>query len=236
MPKMKRPNAQKHGAFAATTILPGENPREFEELLSDLVEEWTPDGPTEEDAVLSLAKCIWRKRRVQRFLETELMKNILDPGHASYDESLGLLGFAAIMATTPEVAFDSYAHRCLREERIKYLRKKFPWRDFKSTSKWAQAIINEINSVLLPALTIDLRELNDRVLLQRSSATLSQDLFKHELALDERLDAMIDRAIKRLVHTKMMKQMMSQTSTEQADDQLTRVQNSKPNRLGKIVN
>jgi spore coat polysaccharide biosynthesis protein SpsF (cytidylyltransferase family) len=74
------------------------------------------------------------------------------------------------------------------------------------------------------------------VLLLQSAGTLTQELFKHELALDERLDAMIDRAIKRLVHTKMMKQMMSQTSTEQADDQLSRVQNSKSNRLGKIVN
>jgi hypothetical protein len=236
MPKLKRPNAQKHGAFAATTILPGEDPREFAELLSALVEEWTPVGPTEEDAVLSLAKCIWRKRRVQRFIEAELMRNLFDPRHASYDEHLGLLGFAAVMAETPEVAFDSYAPRCLREERIKYLQGEFPRGDFKSTSEWAQAIISEIHSVLLPAVTIDDPEVEAKASWLQSSATLSQDLFKHELALDERLDAMIDRAIKRLVHTKMMKQMMSQTSTEQADDQLTRVQNSKPNRLGKIVN
>jgi hypothetical protein len=74
------------------------------------------------------------------------------------------------------------------------------------------------------------------MLLLQSSATLSQEFFKHELALDERLDAMIDRAIKRLVHTKAMKQMMGQTPTEQADDQFTKVRNNKPNRLGKIVN
>jgi len=86
----------------------------------------------------------------------------------------------------------------------------------------------------LPALTIDVPKLNDMVSLLQSSATLTQDLFKHELSLDERLDSMIDRAIKRLVHTKMMKQMM--TLTEQADDQLAKVQNSKANRLGKVVN
>jgi hypothetical protein len=39
---------------------------------------------------------------------------------------------------------------------------------------------------------------------------------------------MIDRAIKRLVHTKMIKQMIGQTSTEQADDQLTKVQTASP--------
>jgi hypothetical protein len=48
MPKVKRPNALKHGAFAETAIVPGEDPREFEELFSALVEEWTPVGPTEE--------------------------------------------------------------------------------------------------------------------------------------------------------------------------------------------
>ena len=236
MPKVKRPNAQKHGAFAETAILPGEDPREFAELLSDLVEEWTPVGPTEQDAVLSVAKAIWRKRRVQRFLEAELAKNMFDHRHASYDESLGLAAFALFMANTPEEAFDSYAHRCLREDRIKYLQAKFPRGNFKSTSEWAQAIISEIKSVLLPALTTGVPELDDWVSLLQSSGTLTQELFKHELALDERLDAMIDRAIKRLVHTKVMKQMMGQTSREQAEDQLTNVQSSKPNRLGKIVN
>lgn len=33
--KWKRPNAYKHGAFATTTIVPGENPKEFEALHSD---------------------------------------------------------------------------------------------------------------------------------------------------------------------------------------------------------
>jgi hypothetical protein len=66
--KWKRPNAHKHGVFGATAILPGEDEREFDELHSALVEEWLPAGATEEDAVLSIAKAVWRKRRVQRFL------------------------------------------------------------------------------------------------------------------------------------------------------------------------
>jgi hypothetical protein len=62
--KPKRPNAHKHGAFAKTAILPGEDPLEFEYLHHALIEEWKPIGPTEEDAVLSIAKGMWRKRRV----------------------------------------------------------------------------------------------------------------------------------------------------------------------------
>src|SRR5262249_46302446 len=65
-------HAVKHGAFAKTAILPGEDRREFEELHSALIEEWAPVGPTEEDAVLSIAKGVWRKRRLQKFLHAEI--------------------------------------------------------------------------------------------------------------------------------------------------------------------
>ena len=63
----KRLNALKHGVFSPITILPGEDPREFSALHSETVKEWAPIGPTEEDAVLSIAKGIWRKRRLQKF-------------------------------------------------------------------------------------------------------------------------------------------------------------------------
>ena len=87
------------------------------------------------------------------------------------------------------------------------------------TSEWAQAVINEINSVLLPATLGGLKEMADVVGLSQSAATLSNDLFKQELALDERLDAIIDRAVKRLIQTKAMKQMLGQTGAERVDVQ-----------------
>lgn len=70
--RQKRPNAQKHGAYATTLIVSGEDPQEFQDLYSGLAEEWMPVGATEEDAVLSIAKAVWRKRRVQKFLEDQL--------------------------------------------------------------------------------------------------------------------------------------------------------------------
>jgi hypothetical protein len=232
--KFKQPNAQIHGAFAETTILPGEDPREFDELLSALVEEWTPVGPTEEDAVLTIAKCKWRKRRVQLFFQAELLKKSVDPNHPAYNETLGVLAFAAFVANDPETAFEKYASRCLTKDKIEYLKGKFRLCDFESTSEWTEAITKELTSDLLRASRIP-SELADKAALLRSSLALSPDLIEQELALEERLDAMIDRAIKRLVHTKMMKQMMGQVSAEQADD-LTGVRNSKPSRLGKTVN
>jgi hypothetical protein len=213
--KRKHPNAQKHGIFAATAILPGEDPREFDELHSALIAEWAPDGATEEEAVLSIAKGAWRKRRVQKFLEVQIMKNRLDPNHASFDESFGLRSFAALLQSQPDRAFE-HASRCLRPDKISSLESKFPRSEYSSTSHWAQAIIREINS--MPESEILPGEAGNVVELLQSFATVSNELFKQELALDERLDAMIDRAVKRLIQTKAMKQMLGQTSAEPTND------------------
>ncbi len=217
-PSAKRPNALKHGAFAATAIIPGEDRREFDELHSEVISEWSPQGATEEDAVLSIAKAIWRKRRAQKFLEVRLAMNCVDPRHPSYHEELGLLRFAAAMKCEPETAFEEYARCCLRSERIKFLNDKFPRANYKSVAEWAAAITDEIYSVLVPQLRSGNREIDQIPELMRSAVSMWGDEFRYELTLDERLDALIDRAIKRLIQIKTMKQILDQTSIERLHD------------------
>jgi hypothetical protein len=48
-------------------VLPGEGPEEFAALFRALTGEWMLVGATEEEAVLGVAKAVWRKRRVQKF-------------------------------------------------------------------------------------------------------------------------------------------------------------------------
>jgi hypothetical protein len=220
--KWKRPNAYKHGAFASMAIVPGEDRREFEELHSALVDEWMPAGATEQDAVLTIAKAVWRKRRVQNFLQVQLFKCVLDPKHPLFDEAFGLAGLASVMERDPkpETIFQKHASSSLRADKINYLNQKFPHSDFKSTLEWAQAIVGELYTLLAE---ID-REANREVALFHSSVAVSDDLIKSELALDERLDAMIDRAVKRLIQTKAMKQMLDQTSAGRSADQPKRVE------------
>jgi hypothetical protein len=177
--RRKYPNAQKHGIFAATAILPGEDPREFDELRSALIAEWTPDGATEEEAVLSIAKAAWRKRRAQKFLEVQIIKNRLDPNHASFDETLGLRGFAILLQLQPDTAFDEYVPRCLRPEKVSFLRSKFPRSKYTSTSRWVQAIIDEINS--MPESAVLPKEARDVLGLFQSFATVSDELFRKNL-------------------------------------------------------
>jgi hypothetical protein len=220
--KLKRPNAYRHGVFSATAILPGEDQGEFEELHGDLINEWKPVGATEEDTVLTIAKAVWRKRRVQRFFETQFLTNQFNPSHPSYVEKRGLWGVVEGMKLEPGRGFESLASRLLLPERIAYLKRKVPRWDYNSTVEWDKAILDEIETLLAlpPYVGPEQRRL---FRLQDAAQALSADLFKQELALDERLDAMIDRAVKRLVQMKAMKQMLQQTSSETTTGQPKRI-------------
>ena len=67
--RRSRFNAVKHGILSNDTVLPWEDPEEYEGLLGSFVKEHGPIGPTEEHLVEELAGIIWRKRRL-RLAET----------------------------------------------------------------------------------------------------------------------------------------------------------------------
>ena len=201
----KRRNALKHGAFGDMTIYTGEEPQEFKDLRCDLRQEWMPVGATEEDAVLTIAKGIWRKRRKQKFLLSKMDKASLDHNHPGFDPRLALWIVVGTIQLSPD-DFKS-AVTALASHDANHLLGKFRREDFESTSAFVQAVQKEIIEVLIPRherfgkppLELEL---------DRSVAILSPDDFMHEILVDERIDGMIDRAIKRLVQTKTFKQML----------------------------
>ena len=75
-------NAVKHGILTQLTVLPHENPGEFADLLSVLVQEHQPAGATEAHLVEELASIIWRKRRVLLAEGANLNRGLRD---ATYD-------------------------------------------------------------------------------------------------------------------------------------------------------
>jgi hypothetical protein len=203
-------------------ILPGEDPKEFEELHSAIIEEWAPDGPTEEDAVLSIAKGVWRKRRQQKFLYTEIDKCSWDPEHPLFDEARGLRNLLDIMEDGSSLEImerepDHFEHLLkfvikvsipsydgiASHVGIPKLEEAFPREKYESVSDWVAALRRVISGILLQH-----SDPKPEVLLNRSAEVHTPDVVDHELAVDERIDAMIDRAVKRLVQTKAMKQML----------------------------
>ena len=218
----RKPNAIQHGVYSRTTILPGEDPEEFDELFSALIEEWAPVGATEEDAVLSLAKAIWRKRRAQKFIEIRVNKKALNPRDPSYDENYALPVYIEILRRAPDAARE-HSKDILSPKTDELLARKFPPTSFKSNQEWAQAVITEIETVLL-SRTIhgDASDAKTYSLCLVAEA-FTDDVFDKELRLDERLDIMIDRAVKRLVQIKAMKQMLGLTSTARAEDPVRKI-------------
>jgi hypothetical protein len=53
--------------FSATPVLPGEHQAQFDRLLKDLRLKYEPEGPAEDDAVETMANCVWRKRHLEIF-------------------------------------------------------------------------------------------------------------------------------------------------------------------------
>jgi len=88
-----RPSALRHGAWSKAAVLPWEDARQFDRLCRDLIEEWRPSGPAEEDAVFTLAKCMWRKHHIREGdpPEPSTPRDWWLPGELALDERLDQL-------------------------------------------------------------------------------------------------------------------------------------------------
>ena len=229
-PQWKRPNAQKHGAFSVCPTIPGEDPREFQELHSALIDEWQPSGPSEEDAVFSLADLMWSKLRAQRFVQAKLKAATFDARTPAFDESRGLAVFACVMTIASEVAFETCANKFLSAKMSDRLNQKFPRSSYQSTTDWAEAILTDIQSFLQPAAPgkkiDDLTMAIAKLILEWSTVNTvhyAAEFLEDELKLRKRLEVMIDRKIKHLIQLKAMKQMLRQTSAARDDEQPKRI-------------
>src|SRR5260370_21126852 len=67
--------ALKHGGYAATAILPGENRADFEKLHQSLIAELAPVGALEDDIIATMARFVWRKQNLATFPIAELAPN-----------------------------------------------------------------------------------------------------------------------------------------------------------------
>ena len=86
-----------------------------------------------------------------------MFKNMLDPAHASYDEEYGLRSLAAFLQNKPETAFQAYASRLLRPDKIADLDRKFPRSKYQSETDRAQAMLEHINAQLAGNATLTAR-------------------------------------------------------------------------------
>jgi hypothetical protein len=83
------PPALKHGAYAATAVLPGESQADFEKLHRNIIAELAPSGVLEDDIVMTIAHLVWRKQNLGTLRIAERAQNRCS---AIEDEKLVVLG------------------------------------------------------------------------------------------------------------------------------------------------
>ena len=91
-------NAIRHAVLSRYTVLPWEDETEYRALLSALVAEHAPEGPTEEHLVEELAGIIWRKRRL-RMAEAAMYREKLRHDAGGYRGGDEIVGAALLPIT-----------------------------------------------------------------------------------------------------------------------------------------
>jgi hypothetical protein len=117
----------------------------------------------------------------------------------------------------------------LSADNVSHLKQKFPRSNYQTTPEWAEAVITEINSLLLPTVATeagkkpdDLTQAVNKLTSEWQMANAvhhARDFHENELNLRERLDAMIARQVKHLIQTKAMKQILRQAAAVREDEQ-----------------
>ncbi len=203
MTQHENKNALKHGVFAEAVILPGEDEEEFRILHDSLVEEWNPDGPTEEGAVMNITNAIWRKRRYNRFFRTKIGAFMEKQAYRKkYREKVDekLIQLLGAIDSGDSITEQNILEK-LGWRFAQHFKTKLPRANYQSEESWKLVLGDEITELLDNSLK---KRTTDT---ERESLLSDETLVTREAALDERIDAIIDKNIKRLGQSKTMKSM-----------------------------
>ena len=234
--RFRKPNAQKHGAFSSNELLPWEDVNEYEELHRKLKDELDPDGPLQEDCVLTILGCMWRKRRVRAKRNLDIAAALdrvenralwEDPPPLFDTELEGIKYFFANRRSEPRskppedyqqlLGFSSSLYK-ERDQRLLEISVSMLRREFSSHLR--EKVPRE-NFESTRQWVVALKKEVDTVLLPMvrerghdpdaylatAAAFVSEDRVLGDLAIEERLDAAIERAMKRLYQLKMGRQL-----------------------------
>ena len=83
-------NALKHGAAAASVILPGEDAAEYDRIVADYHSDLRPCGAIEEFQVNTIIRADWQRRRLER-IENSLYRQLLSEGETPDEIDVNVL-------------------------------------------------------------------------------------------------------------------------------------------------
>ena len=185
------------------TLLPGENLEDFEDLLKRHYEEWTPDGTTEKDLTLDIAKWRWERDRYERSQQLSMFRRQYEFRSVNHL----LQGIRKLRRLAPEFQAAKSAEDVEKvlskvdELVATFVHIKWPLENSAQSENWG-SVIAEGLATLPNVIGVDRAQ--QMLMLQEQFPALER---LHKL---EQFDAKIDRTIKRLMQVKTMKQMHRQ--------------------------
>jgi hypothetical protein len=197
-------NSLKHGAFAQCVVLPGENKEEFEELYDALLQEWSAVGISEEQAVFTLAQCVWQKRRAAEIYAKEVAGVLQHEDEDQLNQVSDIAESLGKCKTSSEI-----------EKTIKFLPDNYFEPVNYHYSQMSGGDPTHIASKLKERL-LDLLDLADVAMVAnklsvRYRAKTSEELrglLERHVALEEKLEARMEKAVKRLAQTRMARSLV----------------------------
>jgi len=203
-------NALSHGAFSGALILPDEDPEEFKELHDGLIREHRPEGPTENDAVLDIAKCFWRKRRLTRYHERKVARaaenqKVLDHERLEKAENLRRFLSDAKAGVLPEISPDVLVARFGPAFALS-IQSRVP-RSVVSTNE-------AYKRLLVGILATDFNKAGDPHRQPELEEQFSSEAFAaSEIDIEERLNAQIEKAFRRIAQSRALKDLFRQSGS-----------------------
>ena len=83
-------NALKHGADAASVVIPGEDPAEYERIVAEYRRDLNPRGAVEEFQVETIIRADWQRRRLRR-IEANLYRALVAEGTTPGEVDVAIL-------------------------------------------------------------------------------------------------------------------------------------------------
>jgi hypothetical protein len=220
--------ALKHGGYSGMSLLPGEDPAEFEKLHKELIAEYGPTGQHEHEIVETIARLIWRKRCLwtyglaefarKRYSEIELEK---EKAGATQSQKLPKVMEHSLKVQEALEQYATEKGRPLTDEEFKQINAQYADADVAAEEEWHELLFKlmrhpkERERCARQQIEEDQirREMGDVAFeLARMPHVATTGYLMHELSIIDRIDAMIDRCLKRLLLARGVKSLSSSLS------------------------
>jgi hypothetical protein len=223
-------NAITHGLYATDIILTGEDKQQFDDLTRAFLDEYCPDGVSEEAAVIELASLHWKRRRFEAGVQQALQKQ-QDLGTGA--DTNDLLLDIAREATKSQ-------HEVVRRASERMVKQAEQICKPNDPSADSQRVEFEKLNVLLGEYGVAFRDLVssfrrvEEQKLEQIEQAYRPHILEKELKIQAEIDRRIEKVLKRLVIVKEYKRQYPAKSVSAKQIEATKL--SLPNPVGTQTN